>query len=115
MGGSAERRRAAFEQQLRWIADARDPASHAQRLGVRVFFGAISGVGTTREALAAPVAAGLGIEIDDVLTSPFGMIGDAAAIRDHFVEVHERYGISYFTLNEDLALQVGPVIDELSR
>jgi hypothetical protein len=38
----------------------------------------------------------------------------ASAIRDHFVEINERYGITYFTLNEDPALQIAPVIEELS-
>ena len=113
--GSADRRRAAFEEQLGWIADAGGAARDDLRLGVRVFFGAICGPGESRQTAAAPIAAGLGIEVDDVLSSPFGMVGDPAAIRDHFVEVHERYGIAYFTLNEELALQVGSVIEELSR
>jgi hypothetical protein len=64
--------------------------------------------------VAERVATASGMGIDDILTSPFGMVGDPAAIRDHFVEIHERYGISYFTLNEELAGQIAPVIAELS-
>jgi len=35
--------------------------------------------------------------------------------RKPLFELNERYRVNYFTLNEDVARQIGPVIDELSR
>ena len=51
---------------------------------------------------------------EELLESPFGLVGDLAGIRDHLLEVNERYGISYFTVSEDLAWQVAPVVSELA-
>ena len=112
--GSADKRRAAFEEQLGWIAAAGGRARSDLRLGVRVFFGAVCGPGEARRSAAERLAAQFEMEVEDVLTSPFCMVGDPSAIRDHFVEIHERYGVTYFTLNEELALQVAPIIEELS-
>ncbi len=51
---------------------------------------------------------------DDVLESPFALVGDHDEIRDHLLDVHDRYGISYFTVSEDLAWKIAPVVEELS-
>jgi hypothetical protein len=61
------------------------------------------------------MAGATGMSADEVLRSPFGLVGDLAEIRDHILEVHERHGISYFTVSEDLAWQVAPLVAELSR
>jgi probable F420-dependent oxidoreductase len=116
--GDADKRRAAFEQQLGWIADA-TPARPVDlpraRLGVRVFAGAVcTPGGESAEGAADRLAGFLRMDPADALTSPFLMIGEPSRIRDHFVEIHERYGVSYFTLNEDLARQIPDVIAELS-
>jgi hypothetical protein len=113
--GSMDRRRAAFEEQLGWIADAGGLDRPDLRIGVRILFGAVCTAGESRRAAAEGLARTTNLDVDDVLTSPFGMVGDLAAIRDHLHEVHERYRLSYFTLNEDLALQLAPLIDEMSR
>jgi probable F420-dependent oxidoreductase len=112
--GSADRRRAAFEEQLGWITEAGGRQRSDLRLGVRVFFGEVGSPHESRRTIAERVAIASGMEVADVLTSPFGMVGDAEAIRDHFLQIHERYGISYFTLNEPLAVLIPSVIEELS-
>ena len=113
--GQAVDRRRAFEQQLQWIADAggraRLPtcssgcASSSARSGLPASRGG-------RSPSGSPAASGM--DVDDVLTSPFGIAGDPVAARDHLQEVSERYGISYFTMNEDLAWNAGPVIAALA-
>jgi alkanesulfonate monooxygenase SsuD/methylene tetrahydromethanopterin reductase-like flavin-dependent oxidoreductase (luciferase family) len=112
--GNADSRRAMFEEQLGWITAAGGRDRNDLRLGVRVFFGAVTGAAESRRAAAERLAPMFRMEPDEVLASPFGMIGSPGEIRDHFIEINERYGITYFTLNEDLALAAGSVIEELS-
>jgi probable F420-dependent oxidoreductase len=114
IGDTADRRRAAFEEQLQWIADAGGRDRADLEVGIRVLFGDVAASGESRRDVAERVA-GFGMTPDDVLESPFALVGDHAAIRDHMLEVHERYGISYFTVSEDLAWKVAPVVEELSR
>jgi hypothetical protein len=54
-----------------------------------------------------------GVPVSEVLDSPFVMVGDRSAIRDRVLELHERFGISYFTLSEDFAWQVSDLVGEL--
>jgi probable F420-dependent oxidoreductase len=112
--GNADSRRAMFEEQLGWITAAGGRERSDLRLGVRVFFGAVTGATESRRAAAERLAPMFRMEPDEVLASPFGMIGSPGEIRDHFIEINERYGITYFTLNEDLALAAGSAIEELS-
>ncbi|MET0146125.1 MAG: TIGR03621 family F420-dependent LLM class oxidoreductase [Ilumatobacteraceae bacterium] len=114
LGDTADRRRAAFEQQLRWIDEAGGRDRDDLTIGVRIFFGEIGAAGTSRRTVAERVASVHGMEIADVLASPFGLVGDPVAARDHLQEVHERYGINYFTLNEDLAWNAGPILADLA-
>jgi probable F420-dependent oxidoreductase len=114
IGDTADRRRAAFEEQLQWIAEAGGRDRPDLEVGIRVLFGDVAASGESRRDVAERVA-GFGMTPDDVLESPFALVGDHGAIRDHVLEVHERYGISYFTVSEDLAWKVAPVVEELSR
>jgi hypothetical protein len=52
--------------------------------------------------------------VDDVLASPFMIVGDIPMIRDHLIEVVERYGTPYLTISEDLGWAIAPVVEELS-
>jgi hypothetical protein len=57
---------------------------------------------------------GPSMSVADVLESPFGLVGDLSAIRDHLTAVRERYGVTYFTVSEDLAWEIAPLVAELS-
>ncbi len=114
IGGSTDRRSSTLEQQLQWIADAGGRDRDDLAIGVRVFFGEIAEAGEPRRAVAERVAAAWSMDVDDVLTSPYGLVGDPVAVRDHVQEISERYGISYFTLNEELAWGASAVIGELA-
>jgi len=83
-------------------------------IGIRVFFGEVASSGESSRSVAERVAQARNMSTQEVLDSPFALVGDHVAIRDQLVEVHERYGISYFTLSEDLAWQIAPVVGQLS-
>ena len=112
-GGTSDRRSSALEQQLEWIEAAGGRQRDDLDVGVRVFFGEISEPGEPRRAVAERVAATWKMDVDDVLTSPYGMVGDQSAVRDHIQGISERYGITYFTLNEEFAWAASSVIAEL--
>jgi probable F420-dependent oxidoreductase len=112
LDGNADTRRDAFERQLGWIRDAGGFERKDLQVGVRVLFGQV-GDGD-RRALAESLGAARGMDADEVLSSPFGLVGDLTAIKDHLRSVSERYGVSYFTVSEDLAWQIAPVVAELA-
>ena len=107
--------RAAFEEQLRWIEAAGGRDRDDLMVGVRVLFGEVGPPGQSRRDAAERLAARRKMTTDQVLESPFGLVGDLAGIKDHVREIHERYGVSYFTVSEDLAWQIAPIVSELSE
>jgi probable F420-dependent oxidoreductase len=118
LGGSPDSRRAAFEEQLAWIVAAGAEERSDLMVGVRVLFGDVGPPRESRRAVGARLEGLRGqwgmSEIQEVIESPFGLVGDLEAIKDHVIEVHERYGISYFTVSEDLAWKVAPVVGALN-
>jgi probable F420-dependent oxidoreductase len=103
----------AFEERLTWIADAGGRERPDLTVGIRVVMGAVSGPGRSRRDAAEEIASARGLAASEVLDSPFVLAGDHAAIRDRIVELHEQYGISYFTLSEDFAWQLSTIVGEL--
>ena len=103
-----------FEEQLGWVngggegprrPHARHP--HPVRRG--------GGPGESSLTVAERFAGGRpGVTAQDVLDSPFVLVGEMAAIKDQLVEIQERYGIDYVTLSEGFAYAIAPVVEELS-
>lgn len=105
--------RAGFEQQLEWIRVAGGLARHDLMVGVRIPFGEITGPGAPSRAAIDRFARQRGLSVEDVHQSPFCLVGDLAAARDQLQEWHERCGVSYFTLSEDLGWGLAPLVAEL--
>jgi probable F420-dependent oxidoreductase len=106
---------AGFEQQLQWIREAEGFGRDDLEIGLRIPFGEIAGPGETSRAAIDRFAAARGMAADELERSPFCLIGDLARIRDHLVRIHEQYGVSYFTMSEDLGWQVAPLLAGLPR
>lgn len=120
MSGTSDTRKAAFEEQLQWIRDAGGYEREDLTIGVRVLFGAVAQAGEVRATAAeraiGPTGARVtgGLTVDELLESPFGLIGSTTELVEHVRGVNERYGITYFTVSEPLAWELGPLIAELS-
>lgn len=120
MSGTADTRRNAFEEQLGWIREAGGYERDDLTIGVRVLFGAVCQPGEVRAAAAdraiGPTGARVagGLTVDELLDSPFGLIGSTDELVEHVRGVSERYGITYFTVSEPLAWELGPLITALS-
>ena len=55
-----------------------------------------------------------GIPVEQLLDSPFVVVGELPAVKDRILQLHEQFGVSYFTLSEDFAWQLGDLVAELS-
>jgi probable F420-dependent oxidoreductase len=104
---------AGFEQQLEWVRQAGGLERPDLIVGLRIPFGDIAGPGQSRLEAAARIAQRLGLSADVVLESPFCLVGDLPSVKDHLLEIHERYGVVYVTLSEDLGWQVAPLVRQL--
>ena len=104
----------AFEERIRWVTEATPSERAALTLGVRIVIGAVAGPGISRETAADEMASKRGILVSNLLDSPFVLVGDLPAIKDRILELRERYGLSYFTVSEDFAWQLGDLVADLS-
>jgi len=105
---------AGFEEQLGWIKEAGAAQRTDLMLGVRILpYGEIDEV-TPRRTLAERLAQARGMTAEEALASPFFALGGKSAVRDHLIEINERYGLTYFTVSDAMAWQLAPVISELS-
>jgi probable F420-dependent oxidoreductase len=103
-----------LQERLRWIADAGGLARDDLTLGIRVLVGEVTPAGRSRREAADDLANRWGRPAEDLLDSPYSLLGDHAAVKDHLLGLHDRHGITYFTISEDLAWQVAPVVAQLS-
>ncbi len=62
---------------------------------------------------AARTAAALGLEVDDVLASPFVLLGSVEEIVAHLLERRERWGYSYYTVQQPAAREFAAVLAAL--
>jgi probable F420-dependent oxidoreductase len=111
--GEAGNRLGGFEQQLSWIAEARGADRDDLVVGIRIPFGEVAGSGESSGTVAARFGPRVGLTADEVLESPFFVVGTLGDIAEHLREIQRRYGVSYVTLSEDLAWQIGPIVREL--
>jgi probable F420-dependent oxidoreductase len=70
-------------------------------------------VGEGARARAAALGKPLGLEAAELLESPHALIGTEARIEEHLHASRERWGISYFTVSEDAAEALAPLVRRL--
>ncbi len=120
MSGTSDTRDQAFQEQLSWIKDAGGFDRSDLTLGVRILFSAVGKEGRSREQVCADAVGPTGakpsgeLSTEELLHSPFGLIGSPADIARHVRKMRDDYGITYFTVSEPVAWELGPVIAELS-
>ena len=78
-------------------------------LAVRVLFG---GVGD-RVTLARQLGEAHRMTPEQVLETPYGLVGSLGEIKEHLLRVRDQYGISHFTLHKEMADQISPIVSEL--
>lgn len=113
--GDGGRGQAGFEQQLAWIEEAGGRTRPDLSVGLRIPFGRVCRPGQSSSSAARETGAPLGMTAEEVIASPFFLVGDVSAARDQLVETTERYDISYITLSESTAWPLADVVAELSH
>jgi probable F420-dependent oxidoreductase len=85
------------------------------RLDDLTFHGWLRAVSVTDDGrgAAAEIAAATGLTEDDVLASPFVLVGSVAEIVERLQERRERWGYSYYTVQQPSAREFAPVIEAL--
>ncbi len=66
------------------------------------------------EAAAAEIATATGLEADDVLASPFVLLGTVEEIVTHLQDRRARWGYSYYTVQQPAAQDFAPVLAALT-
>jgi probable F420-dependent oxidoreductase len=88
----------------------------AERYDDLVFHGWLQVARVTDDgtAAAAEIGAATGLDADDVLASPFVLVGSVAEIVERLHERRERWGYSYYTVQQPVAHEFAAVLAALS-
>jgi probable F420-dependent oxidoreductase len=100
-------RRAAVADQIGWVRAAAGERFDQIELNLRV---RITAVGTDREAEARAAAEGMDCTADDLLGSPFCLLGSVGEVADQLLRTRDELGISYFTVSQRHMEQLAPVL-----
>ncbi|HEX9260857.1 MAG TPA: TIGR03621 family F420-dependent LLM class oxidoreductase [Acidimicrobiales bacterium] len=105
----ASMRAEAVDEKVAWVRAAQ--GERDVELNVRAFFVSVT---NERSATAEGIAALLGFEADEVLASPFALVGTPAQIVDDLLARRERWGFSYIIVGADEVDAFAPVVAELN-
>jgi probable F420-dependent oxidoreductase len=93
---------------------AREAAgSRFDKLELNVVIQHVAVTNATRRA-ADDYARGSPLGVDDVLGSPYVLIGSVSALADELLEKRERHGFSYFVVRAEAIDEFAPVVSRLS-
>jgi len=103
--------RAVVENQIGWVRDAAGARFDRIELNLRVRMAAI---GVDREAEARAGAVGMDCSADDLLGSPFCLLGRVDEVADQLLRTRDELGISYFTISQRHMEQMAPVVERVA-
>jgi probable F420-dependent oxidoreductase len=104
-------RAAAVDKKVPWIREAAGDRFGAIELNVRAFFVSVT---NTREGTASGLATALGFGVEEILATPFALIGSPPQLVEDLVARRERWGFSYVIVGAEDADAFAPVVAELS-
>jgi probable F420-dependent oxidoreductase len=102
---------ASIDRKLAWVREA--AGARFSELEIHAWLRFAQVTGDSRSA-AAQLTGRFGAEADQVLASPIVLLGSPAEIIERLHERRERWGYSYFTLQQPAALQFAPVLARLA-
>jgi probable F420-dependent oxidoreductase len=103
--------RAVVENQIGWVRDAAGARFERIELNLRVRLAAI---GVDRETEARTGAVGMDCTADDLLGSPFCLLGQVDEVADQLLRTRDELGISYFTISQRHMEQMAPVVERVA-
>ena len=102
---------AAVDQKIAWVREAAGDRIGEIELNVRSFFVSVT---NERNSTAAGISAMVGFSEDEVLATPFALIGTPGQLADDLRERRERWGFSYIIVGADDVDAFAPVVAELA-
>ena len=104
-------RAAAVDERIPWIRDAADDRFDDIELNVRAFFVSVT---NDREGVASNLATALGFDVEEILSTPFALIGSPQQLVDDLCERRDRWGFSYVIVGAEDTDAFAPVVAELT-
>ncbi len=102
---------AAFERKIGWVREAAGERFDQIELQVQAFFLAVT---DDRDATAAAVGQGFGVDADQVLEIPLVLIGNVQELAEDLQRRRARFGISYITVPAEMCEAFAPVVERLA-
>jgi probable F420-dependent oxidoreductase len=102
---------AATDEKIGWVRGAARERLDRIELHARVL---TTAVGDGALARAAELGAPFGLSAQELLDSPHALVGPESRIAEHVLAARERWGFSYFTMSEDAAAALAPVVGKLA-
>lgn len=99
------------ETKISWIRDAAGARFNDLELNVTVF---VSIVTDDRDGMAARIAPGFGMPVEELLQSPHALIGSVEQMVETLQERREKYGFSYVAFSGDGYEALAPVVAKLA-
>ena len=97
--------------QVGWVREAAGERFDRLELNIRV---RLVSVGADRQTTARALSADLGCSAEDLLESPFCLLGTEAEVADQLLRTRDELGISYFTVSQRHMDQLAPVIERVA-
>jgi probable F420-dependent oxidoreductase len=101
---------AAVDQKVEWVRDAAGRRMDEIEMSIRSFFVQIT---KDRDSAADALSRGLGFAPEDVLATPFALIGTTDQIVDDLLARRERWGFSYILVGAADVDDFAPVVADL--
>ncbi|MEY2433993.1 MAG: hypothetical protein QOC92_3718 [Acidimicrobiaceae bacterium] len=101
----------AVDQKVGWVKEAAGNRMDEIEMSIRSFFVQVT---KDRSSAADVLSRGLGFEREDVLATPFALIGTAGQIVDDLLERRDRWGFSYVLVGAADVDDFAPIVAELA-
>jgi probable F420-dependent oxidoreductase len=101
----------ATDEKLGWIREAAGDRIEGIELSVTIF---LANITDDRESVATVMAAGVGVDPQDILAMPHFLIGAVDQVVEDLQRRRERYGISYVIIPGEAAEAFAPVVARLA-
>jgi len=100
----------AIDEKVQWVRDAAGDRLSSLRFHSWLRHAAVT---NDSHAAAEEIAATVGVTASDILDSPGVLIGDVNEVIERLLERHERWGFSYYTVQQPAVNDFIPVLERL--
>ncbi len=111
LGAHPDLRLPAVRDKIKWVRDAAGSRWDGLEINLTVMIAAVT---DDRHGYAATVAPEFGLDVDEILASPFALVGSVDSISERVQSLRADLGISYFTISSRVFEDFAPVVEAVS-